>query len=239
MNYLISEMDARAHELARAWGAGVETIAFCAAENLSDEKMIAEARDALSAYPFFTMHGPFYEMAPCAIDPMIRDVAMHRFRQAADVCRRIGAQKLILHSGYAPQVYYPIWFTEKSIPFWREFLATQPEDFSLAIENVLDVDPKPIRDVLDGIGDARAKICLDTGHANCYSPVPIDQWIDMLGDRIGHVHLHNNSGARDEHLRAGSMNLSDVARCIREAAPDADICIESMEAEKFEQLIGR
>lgn len=237
MQYLISEMDARAHDLAREWGVGIESIAFCAAENLSNAKMIQNTRAALSAYPACAMHGPFYEMAPCAIDPMIRDVAMHRFRQAADVCRQIGAQKLILHSGYAPQVYYPIWFTEKSIPFWREFLSTQPADFSLAIENVLDTDPAPIRDVLDGIGDARAKICLDTGHANCYSPVPIDQWIDILGDRIGHVHLHNNAGVRDEHLRAGRMDLSDVLRRIREAAPNADICIESMEAEKFEALI--
>ena len=239
MKYLISEMDARAHDLAREWGVGIESIAFCAAENLSDARMIQDTRAALSAYPARAMHGPFYEMAPCAIDPMIRDVAMHRFRQAADVCRQIGAQKLILHSGYAPQVYYPIWFTEKSIPFWREFLSTQPADFSLAIENVLDTDPAPIRDVLDGIGDARAKICLDTGHANCYSPVPIDQWIDTLGDRIGHVHLHNNAGARDAHLCAGRMDLSDVLRRIREDAPNADICIESMEAEKFEALIRR
>ncbi len=239
MNYLISEMDASARAVARAWGVGVETIAFCAAEDLTDAAMIDCVCDALSAHPFRAMHGPYYEMSPCAIDPMIRDVCMYRFSQAADVCRAIGASKLILHSGYAPQVYYPVWFIEKSIPFWREFLAQQPDDFALAIENVLDTDPEPIRDVLDGIGDPRAKICLDIGHANCYSAVPVERWIDVLGDRIGHVHLHNNSGARDEHGHSGSMDIADILMRIRAAAPDADICIESTEAELFEQYLGR
>ena len=37
----------------------------------------------------------------------------------------------------------------------------------------------------------------------------------------------------------GGMFYLHIDDPIAEAAPDADICIESMEAEKFEQLIGR
>ena len=107
-----------------------------------------------------------------------------------------------------------------------------PPDFELLLENVLDVRPEYIRDVCDGVNDPRLRICLDVGHANAYSPVPVEEWISMLGGRIAHVHLHNNDGSRDAHapLHAGSMDIPRILELLDEHAPEAEICIESVDA---------
>ena len=112
------------------------------------------------------------------------------------------------------------------------FVHELPEDFELLLENVLDPRPEYIRDVCDGVDDPRLRICLDVGHANAYSEVSVEDWISMLGGRIAHVHLHNNDGSRDAHapLNAGSMDIVHILELLDKYAPDAEICIESVDA---------
>ena len=127
----------------------------------------------------------------------------------------------------------------KSIEFWREFVPTLPDGFELMVENVLDVRPEYIRDVCDGVNDPRMRICLDIGHARVYSQVPPEEWIRTLGSRIGHVHLHNNLGERDEHRAAddGCIDMHAVLKLLDEYAPDAAISIESVDAQRSVQAL--
>lgn len=231
--FYISEMDRRALRLAKKLGLGLETIDFCRPENMENAGVLRAKEEQFSGIDYVSLHAPYYELAPCAIDPMIRDVAMHRFSQAIETCQKLGIRRMIVHSGYAPQMYFPQWFVPKSIEFWKEFAQKLPEGFELLLENVLDVKAEYLRDVCDGVSDERVRICLDVGHANAYSPVPVEEWIETFANRIAHVHLHNNYGERDEHnvLNNGSMNMDSVLLKLKEHAPDADICIESMDAE--------
>jgi sugar phosphate isomerase/epimerase len=48
---------------------------------------------------------------------------------------------------------------------------------------------------------ASVGMCLDTGHA--YLGRHIDPFIDLAGDRLVHVHLHDNHGTYDDHLVPG------------------------------------
>ncbi len=48
-------------------------------------------------------------------------------------------------------------------------------------------------------------ICFDIGHANTTGQ--IDAMIDLLGDRIRNIHIHDNNGVRDEHLTIGDGNI--------------------------------
>jgi len=232
--YYISEMDERAALLASKWGMGLETIAFCIPENLESEAAIENKRSQLASFKHVSLHAPYYEIFPSAIDPMIRRVAMCRLNQALEACRKLGIGRMVVHSGYAPQMYYPQWFVPKSIAFWKEFIQQIPADFELLIENVLDVLPDYIAEVCDGIADPRVKICLDLGHANAYSDLPAEEWIKYLGARIAHVHLHNNNATKDEHapLEHGSMNIAHLLDVLDAYAPDASICIESLDAQK-------
>ena len=230
--FYVSELDARAPELALERGMGLEIIGFCAAERMEDEELIASEEVRLRPYARKSLHAPYYELAPCAIDPLIREVSLKRYRQAVATCMRLGIRRMVVHSGFAPRVYYPEWFVPRSIEFWRDFVRELPEDFELLLENVLDVHPEYIRDVCDGVDDPRLRICLDVGHANAYSEVSVEDWISMLGGRIAHVHLHNNDGSRDAHapLNAGSMDIARILELLDVHAPEAEICIESVDA---------
>ena len=230
--FYVSELDARAPELALERGMGLEIIGFCAAERMEDEELIASEEVRLRPYARKSLHAPYYELAPCAIDPLIREVSLKRYRQAVATCMRLGIRRMVVHSGFAPRVYYPEWFVPRSIEFWRDFVRELPEDFELLLENVLDVHPEYIRDVCDGVDDPRLRICLDVGHANAYSEVPVEDWVSVLSARIAHVHLHNNDGSRDAHapLNAGSMDIARIMKLLDVHAPEAEICIESVDA---------
>ena len=230
--FSISELDARAPELALGRGLGLEIIGFCTAERMEDGSLIASEEARLRPFARKSLHAPYYELTPCAIDSLIGRVSLHRYRQAVQTCMRLGIRRMVVHSGYAPQMYFPQWFVPKSIELWKDFVRELPQDFEMLLENVLDVRPEHIRDVCDGVDDPRLRICLDVGHANAYSEVPVEDWIAMLGGRIAHVHLHNNDGSRDAHapLNEGSMDIAHILELLNEYAPDAEICIESVDA---------
>ena len=230
--FSISELDARAAELALERGMGLEIIGFCTAEHMEDEALLASEEVRLRPFARKSLHAPYYELTPCAIDSLIGRVSLHRYRQAVETSLRLGIRRMVVHSGYAPQMYFPEWFVPKSIEFWRDFVRELPEDFEMLLENVLDVRPEHIRDVCDGVDDPRLRICLDVGHANAYSEVPVEDWIAMLGGRIAHVHLHNNDGSRDAHapLNAGIMDIVHILELLDKYAPEAEICIESVDA---------
>ena len=229
--FSISELDARAPELALGRGLGLEIIGFCTAERMEDGSLIASEEARLRPFARKSLHAPYYELTPCAIDSLIGRVSLHRYRQAVETSLRLGIRRMVVHSGYAPQMYFPEWFVPKSIEFWRDFVRELPEDFEMLLENVLDVRPEHIRDVCDGVDDSRLRICLDVGHANAYSEVPVEDWIAMLGGRIAHVHLHNNEGDADLHqpLGEGSIPMEAVLDAVLREAPEATFTIENQD----------
>ena len=231
--FLISELDTKAVDLARRYGFGVETTAFCAPENMEDEKMVRQKVAELAGIGDISLHAPYYELTPCAIDPLIGQVSRHRYLQAAQTCVRIGARRLVVHSAFQAQTYYPQWFVPKSIEFWRSFMKLMPEGVEIALENVFDPAPEMLKEIVDGVADARFKACLDLGHVFAYSPVSPKVWIDALGARISHVHLHNNTGERDIHapLGCGGMDMRALLDRLAVIAPEALLVIESTDAQ--------
>ena len=79
----LSGMDARAPQLARERGLGLELTLFSYAPNLEDAAQLAAAREQMQGISRFWLHAPFAELAPCAIDPMVRQVVLTRFRGRA------------------------------------------------------------------------------------------------------------------------------------------------------------
>ena len=142
----LSGMDSHAPELARKWGLGLEVTDFCYAPMLDDPATLPAVREKMAGIDHFWLHAPFAELAPCAVDPLVRVVTARRYRQALSAARQLGIRRLVIHSGYIPLVYFPEWFTEQSVAFWREFLPEVPEDMVLALENVMDETPQLMTD---------------------------------------------------------------------------------------------
>jgi len=61
--------------------------------------------------------------------------------------------------------------------------------------------PDEMLEMLDSIGSHNVGFTLDVGHANTVGLV--DDFLNLLADKISHVHIHDNLGKKDEHLPLG------------------------------------
>lgn len=212
----IATMCARWKQIADEYDLPVELDHYCQAQNLDGErgdKVAAAIAKDLENYRAMSLHGPFNELFPSAIDPEARAFAMKRFHQAADRAKQFGVKKMVVHSGWIPFVYFKEWHIPRSVEFWREFMEHQPDDFELCIENVLDDEPYSLVRIVEDIGDPRVGICYDVGHANIVSDADQDEWMDALIPHLKHLHIHNNDGSGDYHRGFDSGTL-DIARVI-------------------------
>ena len=226
----LSTIDSRAYDNAKELGLGVEIAEFCTAMNMDQlyDEIGRIVEDAVRDITPRLLHGPFNELYPCAIDPKARELAAYRFNQALDFCRNFNAKKLILHAGFVPRQYYPVWFIEESVLFWKEFLSQQPDDIRIVIENVLENDPQWMFDIVNEVKDPRLKLCLDVGHANVYSDVDVCKWIENWAPCLDHFHIHNNYGENDTHnsLFKGSIPMNEVLELADSLCPNATFTME-------------
>lgn len=204
----LSGIDSRASQLARRHGLGLELTDFCQAEKLEDGASFAAAGAAADGIARLWLHAPFAELHPCAIDPCVREVARERYRQTIAMARRLHVDRLVIHDGFVPFVYFPEWFVEQSVGFWREFLAEVPPEMVIALENVMDPGPDMLVEIVRQVDDPRLGLCLDVGHANTtVSKTPPMDWIAPMAPWLRHVHLHNNDGGWDLHAPLGEGTI--------------------------------
>ena len=220
----LSTIDPDSQVTARQYGLGLEIAEYCTAWNMDEKypETDASVREKLTGIPKRLLHAPFNELFPCAIDPRARELAAYRYRQAIALTKQYGAEKVIIHGGYNPWIYYPVWYAEQSIVFWKEFLKEDP-GVQIVLENVLEMEPDMLMDILKGIGDPRLRMCLDIGHVNAYSKIPVDKWLEACAPYISHFHIHNNDGSWDTHraLNQGSIPMAVFLTGAQPLCPDA------------------
>ncbi len=154
-----------------------------------------------------TIHGPFYDLSPGAVDPAFRALTAERMRLALERAAHFSPHSVIFHPGYDPlrfAAHRRAWL-KNSLRTWRQILpqaANLPGAWIL-IENIFERDPSTIAELLGSLPSPPFGFCLDTGHFQVFSDVPLDEWIDALGPHLREVHLHDNHGLTDEHLPPG------------------------------------
>ena len=232
-NIYLSTIAPDAAETARKWGVNLEIAEFCTAWNMDREfpSVDKKVKEKIGGIGCLLLHAPFNELFPCAIDPKARELAVARFRQAIDLAKTYGAKKVIIHGGYNPWIYYPVWYVEQSVVFWKEFLKQDP-GVELVLENVLETDPAWLLDIVKGVNDPRLRMCLDIGHVNAYSKIPVAEWLELYAPWINHFHIHNNDGTADRHcaLFEGTIPMADFLRRAEQLSPGATFTLELMEA---------
>ena len=232
--FYVSTIAHDASALAREFGMGLEIAEFCTAWNMDEEFSQADTavKQKLEGISATILHAPYNELFPCAIDKKARSLAAERYRQAIALAGRYGAQKVVIHGGYHPLMYYPVWYVEQSILFWKEFLREDP-GVEIVLENVLETEPQWLADIVKAVDHPRLRLCLDVGHVNAYSKIPVENWLDSFAPWLSHVHIHNNDGTQDQHmaLHQGNLSVKDVIRWLGKRCPDATITLELMEAE--------
>ena len=135
--------------VAREYGLGLEIAEYCTAWNM-DEKFAGVdpvVQKKLEGISRSTLHAPYNELFPCAIDKKARALAADRYRQAIDLAKRYGSKKVVIHGGYNPWMYYPVWYVGQSVSFWKDFLKEDP-GVEIVLENVLETQPDLILEIL-------------------------------------------------------------------------------------------
>lgn len=233
--FYISTIDPNAQRHASQYGFGLEIAEYCTAWNM-DERFTethGKVKEKLKGISNRILHAPFNELFPCAIDPKARELAKSRYHQAIGLAGSYGADKVVIHGGYNPWIYYPVWYTEQSILFWKSFLKDLPEGITICLENVLEEEPGMLLDIIKEINDPRLRICLDVGHVNAYSKVPAMDWLEACAPFVSHFHIHNNDGSWDTHsaLNQGSIPMRELLHRSEMLCPDATYTLELMDAE--------
>ena len=90
-------------------------------------------------------------------------------------------------------------------------------------------------DVVKGVDHPQFRMCLDVGHVNAYSRIPLRVWLETWAPYITHLHIHNNAGfgtdgTADQHapLNQGSIPMKELLLWIQQLCPDATIALELM-----------
>ena len=233
-NLYLSTIAPDAVHMAKEYGIHLEIAEYCTAWNMDEkfggvDQVVRKKLDGISQS---VLHAPFNELFPCAIDKKARALAADRYRQAIELAKRYGSTKVIIHGGYNPWIYYPVWYVEQSILFWKEFLKEDP-GVEIVLENVLETEPQWLLDIAKGVDDPRLKLCLDIGHVNAYSKIPLVDWLESWAPYLSHFHIHNNDTSWDTHspLTEGTIPMKDLLEKAYLLCPDATFTLELMEAE--------
>ncbi len=212
-------------EAIKTYNLGMEINHTCISECLDEDletrshllKEIQKDID-LSMPKNLILHGPFTEIYPAGIDYRARAFGMERLNQAYEVATHFNINRMVVHTGWMPQLYFKSWQAEKGAIFWKKFMEDKPKDFNILIENVLEDEPYMLREMMEIISDPRIKLCLDVGHANATTvkDLKVENWIEVLAPYIDHFHLHNNDGTRDAHhpFTLGTLNFHSIMDCI-------------------------
>jgi sugar phosphate isomerase/epimerase len=210
---------------------GLELAEFCTASNMDRDfdEWDRTVREKMKNAERFVLHAPFNELCPSAIDPLVLDIAKKRYKQAFALARSYGINRLVVHSGYVPFVYFKEYFVQRSVEFWRDYLSDKPSEFVVVLENVLEDSPDELIDIVRGVNDPRFRLCLDMGHANITrKDLTMEDWTRAVLPYLGHVHVHNNFGWPDSHGApdSGDMDIETLLRLITSGAPEATLTLE-------------
>jgi sugar phosphate isomerase/epimerase len=153
-----------------------------------------------------TLHGPFQDLLPGALDAKILAASRSRLQDAFDLLDIFRPRSIVCHIGYEARHYQGLeerWLAQ-SVATW-EPLATQAARHGtlVALENVYETKPGLISELFARLQAPNIRLCLDVGHLQAFGGGNFQEWLDEVGHLVGQLHLHDNNGAHDEHLALG------------------------------------
>jgi len=172
---------------------------------------ILKLKEQLDYAPSLTIHSPFMDLSPGAVDPRVRDITIKRFSRVLSFAEILRAEAVVFHSGYDKWKYdmrVDIWL-ESSLITWG-VIDKMASDIGVkvAIENIFEDEPSNLKLLMDGMNSSNFGVCFDTGHFNLFSKVSLSQWLSTLKPYIIEIHLHDNDRTADSHLAIGDGNFN-------------------------------
>jgi sugar phosphate isomerase/epimerase len=157
---------------------------------------------------------------------------MHRFDQVLAAAEVLGPEVMVFHPGYDRWRYgeaIGLW-RDLSVAAWRSVLdRARGIGTVIAVENIFEEEPSTLKSLFEAVDDPIFRHCFDVGHWNLFNKVAMEPWFEVLGARIAEVHIHDNSGTRDDHAPPGegAIDFEQFFGLMERYAPDAAFTIEA------------
>ena len=166
----------------------------------------------------------------------LRRASLTEMHRSLEVAAELGAKKVVLHPSMAGGMGAYVLDTVKGYAF--EFLsgivdAARPLDVTICLENMfvrnrLGVEPEDFEEIFKAFPSL--KLTLDTGHANIHDRRGrrLKELVNRFGPRIGHLHVSDNQGKRDDHLAVGqgTIKFADLVMRLKGVGYDDTFTLE-------------
>ncbi len=152
-----------------------------------------------------TMHAPYLDLSPGAIEESVRNITLQRFKRSVRVANILRATTIVFHPNWDHWRYEDdanLWLENAKETFTETIDELHPDIF-LLFENVYDQSPEMLLKLRNKINSRRVGFCFDTGHFLNFSKISLKEWLDIIKHDLIEIHLHDNMGDRDEHLAIG------------------------------------
>lgn len=167
---------------------------------------IVKLKDMLGYNPEYTIHAPFMDLSPGAVDTKVREITIKRFSDALDFAEILKSKTVVFHSGYDKWKFdgrVDIWL-EGSLNTWIPLnKRAEALGIKIAIENIFEDEPSNLKLLSEGINSKNFGICFDAGHFNLFSSILLTDWLEQIEQYIIELHLHDNTKTKDLHLPIG------------------------------------
>lgn len=172
-------------------------------------------RRASEAGVRLSLHAPLHDLNPASSNPEIEAGSWAELSACVGLAAELEAELLVVHPGSVPADHPPSYRLKATARFLYglHLLADRAaaNDVTIALENKQkgtgeDLVRTPDEHLYYLRQVPSLGACLDFGHMHT---LEIDPWAytTALGERLIHVHLHDNTGQHDEHLPLGQGSL--------------------------------
>lgn len=197
---------------------------------------IIKLKNKLDYSPQLTIHAPYMDLSPGAVDPGVREITTKRFSDVLGFAEILEPEVVVFHSGYEKWKYgnrVDIWL-EGSLKTWVP-LNERASDMGvkIAIENIFEDEPIHLKLLMEEVKSKNFGLCFDTGHFNLFSKIPLLEWLKLIKPYIIEVHLHDNTKTSDNHSAIGDGNF-DFRTLFRELR--GRNCVYTIEAHTVEDV---
>lgn len=201
--------------------------------DILDASLIDQIAGKLGAHGIRpTVHAPFFDLNPGALDPLIRQVTYQRLDQALRLAARLNARLMVVHPG-VDKWRYPnleqVWVGLATVFFPPLVEQAERCDCRLALENIYEETPDTLIQLVERLDSNWFGHCFDAGHWHLFGKWPMPRWLESISSRLFHVHLHDNHGSADEHLPLGdgTIDFTPLQKILQKISPRPSITLEA------------
>lgn len=201
-----------------------------------DQKRVIELREIGESKGLtYTLHAPFADINIAAPAQDMRNFVIKRLEESMKLARLLECRLMVFHPGMRTGIssFYPGADWKINIESVRRLLELSrrhgvevaiencPEPFGFLLKNV-----EQFSQFFNELGE-NLGLVLDVGHSNISGHT--HAFIEAFGEKIVHIHAHDNEGKHDQHLGVGygTVDWSHFAEDIKKAGFKGIVMVES------------